>query len=617
MNTDTSDRRCLAGLMMLLGHVRCDGAFLQPRCGPWSAAHYQPGKLQPVFRLGFEDGVLDARGDVVPRAQEAMADAHLHAQMARRVLTRHKLLLVEQPIGQGKHSLVPARGLEDHTTLYDTTPFVELRAEFKLEDVFTDLAMSGHDKRKTTHFVADGMLAMPLRGHLGTLRIPKGWVSSTPSLQGVDDDGNYRTSASEVYQPLTCERLSLSWWGGILLLRAAEGGAEAGAQNVTAEHGAPSKKSIQALKDKDTKNKHAATEHAIGTRVETFWHKNKTWFAGTVVGHGTSSTTIKGKKATVPDITIAYDDGETLTHMLHANAVRKEGGVLHLLASEDDGFVYCRELDDDLPVLSVLLADREEHYNSANEQFDAGQTVNASYNDEYTAATSNDAHLMSVMESRVKDSLEQRAAETNEPDINLQTGVHAHSGEALLITCLEFDIEENLLLNKSALFLVSNDGSLLKARSLDKANARYWHTPANERECRMSPQRDYWRTAKELKWDKYLALNMFTWVPVSSINQKVDRIYSTLWAYKIKFEEGLKFSKLNPRWCLKGGTMDRSKFKAHAETLRMCSYRSILACKGGYWDAFCEFLLDCSDAFQSTRTDDVPAKDQVPLNRFG
>jgi hypothetical protein len=71
--------------------------------------------------------------------------------------------------------------------------------------------------------------------------------------------------------------------------------------------------------------------HDIGTRVETFWHKDKTWFAGTVVGHGTSATTIKGKKVVVPAITIAYDDGETLTHMLHANAVRKEGGVLHLL----------------------------------------------------------------------------------------------------------------------------------------------------------------------------------------------------------------------------------------------------------------------------------------------
>ena len=59
--------------------------------------------------------------------------------------------------------------------------------------------------------------------------------------------------------------------------------------------------------------------------------------------------------------------------------------------------------------------------------------------------------------------------------------------------------------------------------------------------------------------------------------------------------------------------MDREKFKAHAETLRMSSYRIILACKGGYWDAFCEFLLDCSDAFQATRTDDVPIEEQVPL----
>jgi hypothetical protein len=59
--------------------------------------------------------------------------------------------------------------------------------------------------------------------------------------------------------------------------------------------------------------------------------------------------------------------------------------------------------------------------------------------------------------------------------------------------------------------------------------------------------------------------------------------------------------------------MDREKFKAHAETLRIASYRIILACKGGYWHAFCEFLLDCSDAFQSTRTDDVPLSEQTPL----
>ena len=73
---------------------------------------------------------------------------------------------------------------------------------------------------------------------------------------------------------------------------------------------------------------------------------------------------------------------------------------------------------------------------------------------------------MSVMESRVKDSLEQHTAETDATDINMRSGVHSHAGEAMVITCLEFDIEDNVLLNKAALFLVSDDGTLLKARSL-------------------------------------------------------------------------------------------------------------------------------------------------------
>ena len=50
--------------------------------------------------------------------------------------------------------------------------------------------------------------------------------------------------------------------------------------------------------------------------------------------------------------------------------------------------------------------------------------------------------------------------------------------------------------------------------------------------------------------------------------------------------------------------MDRSIYKSHAETLRMVSFRIILALKAGYWDAFADLLLDCSNAFQATRTDD-------------
>ena len=205
-----------------------------------------------------------------------------------------------------------------------------------------------------------------------------------------------------------------------------------------------------------------------------------------------------------------------------------------------------------------------------------------------------------------------RSAITSDTSVD----VAAHEGEMITVFDIQIEIETGDILNTSSMFMVDGDGTLKRAASIDTANARYWHTPSNEREFSMSPQRDLWWTAKELKWDKYISLQMFTWVPISSVNQKVNRIYSTLWAYKIKFEDGLKFLKLNPRWCLKGGTMDREKFKSHQETLRMTSYRIILALKGGYWHAFCDFLLDCSDAFQSTRTDGAGCENQAPLYCF-
>ena len=158
----------------------------------------------------------------------------------------------------------------------------------------------------------------------------------------------------------------------------------------------------------------------------------------------------------------------------------------------------------------------------------------------------------------------------------------------------------------SSVFLADESGTLkavAQINSMDTLNARYWHTPRNEREYDRSPQRDLWRTAKELKMDEYMNLRMFDYIPITSVDRKQHRIYDTLWAYKIKLNADLTFNKLNPRWCVKGGTMDRDKFKAHAETLRMTSNRIISGLKAAYWEAFCTFLADCSNAFQATRTD--------------
>ena len=50
--------------------------------------------------------------------------------------------------------------------------------------------------------------------------------------------------------------------------------------------------------------------------------------------------------------------------------------------------------------------------------------------------------------------------------------------------------------------------------------------------------------------------------------------------------------------------MDRDVYKSFAETMRMSSFRIILAIKAGYYDMLCAFLLDASDAFQSTKVVD-------------
>jgi hypothetical protein len=108
---------------------------------------------------------------------------------------------------------------------------------------------------------------------------------------------------------------------------------------------------------------------------------------------------------------------------------------------------------------------------------------------------------------------------------------------------------------------------------------------------------------------------MFEWVSVSSVDLRKHKIYNTMWAYKIKLNSDSTFNKLNPRWCVKGGTMDRDVYKSFAETLRMVNFKLLLAVKAGYYIAFCAFLVDCSNAFQSTRTDQ-PVAGEKPLPDF-
>jgi hypothetical protein len=183
-----------------------------------------------------------------------------------------------------------------------------------------------------------------------------------------------------------------------------------------------------------------------------------------------------------------------------------------------------------------------------------------------------------------------------------QSMLHAHVGEVLTARDVAIDIETHDVVSNSAVFAVLDTATVQK---IDTSQAHKWHCPTNERDYNRSPQRALWRTAKELKMDEYQKIPMFDLVKRSDVDESKHTIYKTLWAYKIKFEEGgLVFSKLNPRWCVKGGTMDRDVFKSYAEMMRSSSMNIGWGLKSAFYDQLIDALLDLSNAFQSTTTVD-------------
>jgi hypothetical protein len=599
-----------AALRRLLSHVRCEGAVLQPTCGPWSRVKFetrarptdgteQTSMPSPIFTTTHPNGIPNEGGAVV-----AMAQVNRSVELARVVLTRRAMLVVEHPAWVGKGSFLAMRGLEEHSGMFQTEPFRDLIAEFSLVSVYTDQGASGHDKEKKTELLCDELTSRAMREQLGTRAVAEGWKSATAPLIGKDAKGGFVTSGAERFAPLFCQRFAT----GVLATRSSpdfqcvDGGVVSPAPptvDPTAPVVSPAAPEViptapetpqSEVQDDSEQPKVAEPPFPPDTRVDIYWETDCVWYSGVVTSVGKQRVKLKGRMLTLPTVRILYDDGETRIHRLDNTSIRSEGKLVMILST--DGLASCLQPPDS-PKLSSILAERDEWTATciANDNVHASQLVALHASSTDNTSTNDTSAPVAVEPRRMHESMESR--------------MKASRGEVLSVTDLEIDLETGNVVNTLSLFLVGDDGKLEKAASLSTVNAKHWHEPRNEREYLSSPQRALWRTAKELKWDQYLELNMFEWVPLSSVDQKTHKIYNTLWVHKIKFNEGLVFKKLNPRWCLKGGTMDRDLYKAHAETLRFATYRTVLSLKGGYWLAFCDFLLDCSDAFQTTRTDGI------------
>ena len=195
-----------------------------------------------------------------------------------------------------------------------------------------------------------------------------------------------------------------------------------------------------------------------------------------------------------------------------------------------------------------------------------------------------------VLQSRHQQSLALRNLESDSLR-NLDTVI-----EAVDVRCVLLCIETGETVSSSAVMALA-DGLSVPVH-LDTAFSRNWHKPVTYRDYLRSPQRGLWRTAMELRMDAYKAIPLFVLVSVDSVLRQGFTIINTLWAFSIKYDEAGTFDKLNPRWCMMGGGMDRAKHESYAEVCRWSSVLIIIHIACAYETV--TFSFDIHNAFQNT-----------------
>ena len=178
--------------------------------------------------------------------------------------------------------------------------------------------------------------------------------------------------------------------------------------------------------------------------------------------------------------------------------------------------------------------------------------------------------------------------------------------ELIDMSFFEYDIQHQVYTSTRAVMLIANNTSV--PVHLDTTKASTWHVPKTYKDYLNSPQRSLWRTAKELKMDEYKAIPLFELVCLQAVLDAGHVVLNTLWAYDIKYVGVLKdiFSKLNPRWCLMGGPMDRNVHESYAD---VCKWTTILVIANIRCHYNCvDFQFDVSNAFQNTEREIIAYK---------
>ena len=561
-------------VLELFKDERTKGGFVQPECGKFSAARYKQPGPPVLFDLDNPDGIFDEDGELPIEATMALNDVRFLAELFRATKDTDKVLILEHPASQATGSPYAAPGHERHSTVSDTSIMCAVRDELGLEMVYTEQGACGAKTRKPTTLLGTKNSVLALRRVVGALYLAPGAVGDGATV-GTDDNGDYVTQGQEVYTSQFAMRLAIALLGAMPTV----------------------------LDDISTVRRHDALQVATddifpaGTIVELYWYGDQKWYRGVVLDSRVRKGMVHGLSIDRREIKVCYDaDNATLWHAIADYSVRRvtdsdNDADLAVLAMLDDRIDVMRGVDDDgaRDWLNMLDHKKRKMYCS-----NCGSRV---------TTICWEAHCMRGPCCQPNESCAR--CHTPVPDERVDA-LREHVGEVFVARQLLFDMETYEAVDPEVLFVVTDEA---KAVALDTSNAHKWHTPQSWREYLLSPQKDLWRSAMELKMDDYHKVRSFELVPKSSVDTKVHTIHRTLWVFKIKFKDGgLIFDKLNPRWCVVGTWMDRNKFKSYAEMMRATSFDIMLGLKTKLWDELLEMLIDFKDAFQATGTVDADGK---------
>ena len=215
--------------------------------------------------------------------------------------------------------------------------------------------------------------------------------------------------------------------------------------------------------------------HPVGSRVELYWFVDKESYRGTVMNSRVRKGMVHGMSINRREIQVRYDADEALLwHAVCNYAVRSAPA------------------EESSPKLMVLAAI------AARSKLVKGDST------------------LHMLDGDVCD----------DPGEGDPDELASYVGHVFSMRDISLDMETGEALDSSAVYAVLGDSSVVK---LDFSNAHTWHVPANEREYNISPQRDLWRTAKELKMDNYSDVDMFDLELESSVDETKYKIYDTLW----------------------------------------------------------------------------------------